>query len=348
MFRKMKYLSLLFLGIKTAWAENVSSVSDASVNLTSAPSNSVGTTIGNAALLSGPLYTFLVYGCILLGLCFITWAIFDLIRKGDLQERVAWPEIILKSFAGAIFLSISSLCNEGTQTLFGQNIYIGSITGHPPGAVSNCNSVSVNGVSDSINKNGLICVLKNVGSNVTPILNESLFDLSSIVGTIIIIVAVKKMATLYRPNTRDTSGQIIGSLIVGICFTALPYLTVIMQNTLGIDKGFITTEGQTYTGSANVPDMFRYIPAKEAGDAGMAFGEIITLSFYIFTSVGLISILRAGIIFYRISTGNKAQNDKISTAIVHLVFGTLLANGKWSTCFIMSTLFGGGMGFCGE
>lgn len=308
--------------------------------------NNLGVVIGNTGLLAGPFYVLLQGISTISGLVFLSWAIFDFKRKGDPANRkpIETSHIIAKLFASSASFALLAFCNEGTQTIFGSNIYIGSITSHPPGSITQCNTTQGVGSDDIANVNAALCIARNIGSNVVPIANESLMILFTLCGILIIMKALKDIATLHSPHNKTTLMKNVVLITFGSVLSASNYFLNSIQNTFGILNGFITTDGQTYSGMGNLPEMFRY--TANGNNALTAYSQLESWSFYIMTTIGMFAVARGYYIFFNHFSENPSRKHGIPSAIVFIICGVALFNGKWSTCMLFNTIMGMGLGFC--
>lgn len=307
-------------------------------------SNSLGVVIGNSSMLGGPLFQFIHAIALISGIIFILWGLIDLVFEvSNPQKRqnksIFWT--FIKMIVGSILMGFTKFLNEGTQTFFGANIYISSITGHPPGAVSKC--LTTEGAATDNNVNSALCVANNIATNITPILNEGILTAFSICGAALILKSLINIANMNSPKSKTTFKRCAFLIVLGSLLCGAPYFLTILQTELGVGNGFITTSGQTYAGVGNIPEMFQY--SAGTGSTGQAWSKLMSRIFYIFTTGGFITIGFALRMFKRIIDEQATQKDSLLKCVTMLICGIMLANPQYTLGLFGNTLFGYSFGF---
>lgn len=304
--------------------------------------NSIGMVIGNGSMLAGPIFQFINATAFISGFSLIAWSLIDFASSTNPQKGQKTPFwAAVKMISGSLLLAFTKFLNEGTQTFFGANIYISSITGHPPGAVTKCLS-SGGGTTDN-DVNAALCITNNITTNVVPIANEAILTSLTIWGAVIILKSLVNIANMNSPKSKTTVKRCISLIILGAFLCGAPYFLTISQTELGIGNGFITTSGQTYAGVGNIPEMFQYSAGSSA--TGQAWSKLMSRIFYIFTTGGLITIFIAIGKFKRIIDDQAAPKDSLLKCFGILICGILLANPQYTLHLFGNTLFGYSFGF---
>ena len=264
-------------------------------------------------------------------------------RAGDANEsrngRYAVGGV-LRFFGAGALAALPDMMNMGIFSLFKGTdgaIYDGSLTTHGPSNVSECLSASAAG-----DANALTCVAQNIGINVVPVAIEFTFIACVVAGAIICGRALYKMATHDGEQSRTGLGSLIGKFIVGLLFCNVGIFFYNIENTIGISNSSITGRGAASI--SGVPSMLTYTPDSSVAILS-SFASLISWTFVFLMMVGVFAFVRGLMIMYSLTNGGGHQKG-MTSAVVHMMAGVLLANGKFSTCIILSSFVGQGFGFC--
>lgn len=305
----------------------------ASPSLALAASDTMGGVIGTlAGDIWQPFWHLLLGLGFLLGLYLVAAGLAKLRDTGGPGSRGA-ADGILRLVGGALLIALPDTVNIGVVSFYN------SITGHAmqsggngPGAVAECLQ-SMGGGSP------LTCVAKNVASNLVPVFIEVSFGLFYLVGVAMILHAIYTMATSHAAGHNQTPKGWLARVVIGFLICNVPHLMLTVQNTLGIRNGTVMD-----TGFSRNSSLLAYTADSSAGVLAQ-YAELIGYCFQILVMFGVIAVWR-GIMYLR-AFADGSERGGMGPGITHIIGGVLLANAKWTTCIVVNTFFGSGLGFCG-
>jgi uncharacterized membrane protein HdeD (DUF308 family) len=134
-------------------------------------------------------------------------------------------------------------------------------------------------------------------------------------------------------------------VVIAFVMCNVPALFFSIESSLGIASPVVQAIGAQSLGQGSPPSMLSYTYAG-AGAGGIlaSYQSLISWCFVILVMFGVISLWKGIMQLKAHAEGNKQQT--LGSGIVHIVFGCLLANGKYSTCLILTSMLGNALGFC--
>lgn len=276
----------------------------------------------------GPFWGLLVTAAFVLGLWLIGTGLAKLRDVGSPHSSEAL-NASLRIFGGALLVALPDTIGMGLGTFYN------TVTGHGldgsdgPGAVTSCLAADV----------PFTCMAKNMADNLVPVFVEVAFALLFLIGAGMIAHAVYTLATSQANGGRGQQGNWLARFIIGALICNVPLLMHSLETTFGITGGTIAADG--FNASSG---MLAYAPEGGAAAALSRYTELIGYILRILVMFGVIAVWR-GILYLRaFADGN--DRGGMSPGITHIVGGVLLANAKFTTCMLMNTLLGAGLGFC--
>lgn len=235
--------------------------------------------------------------------------------------------------AGAL-AALPDTLNVGIGTFF-SNLGTSTVNLSNAGTVSSC--MTTEGTT-----NALTCVAENIGKNIVPVTIQALFMGMFLVGACIII---KQLYTLsvHQEGARVTLGSTFSKIMVGIICCNVPAFFYAFEGTFGVTNSIVTNSGAGVN-TTNIPSILSYTPSANV-QVLQSFSELISWCFVFLVLVGVLSFIRGVSILYSHSNGGGGHSS-LTSAYVHMIAGILLANGKFTMCFILSSFIGDGLGFC--
>ena len=236
---------------------------------------------------------------------------------------------LLRIIGGAFLLAIPNSIGIGIQTLYG-GVGNHTLTGSnaPVGAVQDCLSSG----------GGITCVAQNVALNLVPAFVEVCFAILGLIGAIMIVQTIYSVATSAASGHHQPPKGWLTKIVIGILMSNIPYLFYLIQNTMGENSGTIGMNGFNRSSP-----MLAYV-ANTSNATLQQYQALIGWVFYILVMFGVISVWR-GITQIK-SFADGSERSGMGSGITHIIAGVMLANAKWTTCIVVTTMFGQNFGFC--
>lgn len=236
--------------------------------------------------------------------------------------------------AGALG-ALPDTLNVGVGTFF-SNIGTSSVNLGEAGSVSSC--MTTEGTT-----NALTCVAENIGKNIVPVTIQVLFMGMFLVGVCIIMKQIYSLSVHQEGGGRNGGlGTIFSKIMVGIICCNVPAFFYAFEGTFGVSNSIITESGANVN-TSSVPSILSYTPSANV-EILQSFSELISWCFVFLVLVGVLSFIRGVAILY--SHSEQSGRNSLTSAYVHMIAGILLANGKFTMCFLLSSFIGDGLGFC--
>jgi hypothetical protein len=310
------------------------------------PTNTLGGIVNAAGTdLAKSFLLFLVAAAYLTGfwLCFIgLWKLAANADKGFTHDG-AWLDGIMRIAGGSLLIAMPDVLNCGLYTLYQDTMgYQGSIS-HAAGgggSVTDCLTGAGSGSTQV-----MTCVAKNVATNLVPVFVEVAFIMFYIVGIGMVFHVIHGLAKSSAHGSRGAPEGWLPRLIIGVLICNVPHLMQSLEVTLGFGAGEILANGaQGLTGGmAQPPSLLAYSGAGTSIAALQQFSTLIGWVFVIMVMFGVLSVWRGLMHLKALSEGNRQSS--MGNGITHIVAGVFLANAKASTCALMSTFVGNGLGW---
>jgi hypothetical protein len=293
----------------------------------------------------GPFTVFIVAAAYLAGfwLCFVgLWKMAQNADKGFTHDG-AWLDGIMRIACGSLLVALPDTMQTGIYTFYEQSQgYNGNVSGAGVANTADC-------LTQAATADVVTCVARNVATNLVPVFVEVAFVMFHIVGISLVFHAILVLAKSHGHGSRGIPDGLWPKMIIGFLLCNIPYLMSAVQTTLGYGSGEILASGaQGMKGAAlsQVPSLLSYTAGGTSVAALQKYQELIGWCFVILVMFGVISVWK-GITHLRAFAEGQKQGT-MGSGLVHILGGVMLANGKASTCFVMTTFVGGnGLGFCG-
>ena len=300
-------------------------------------SNTVGGTLANTQQSFSPMFIFFGAFALIAGVWLAASGLqmFSKSQENNGDHRNTPLKAGLRILGGAALAALPDSMNSGLMTVLGVGHYTGGLDSSP-GTVQTC-------LADAVNASSLSCVARNIGVNVAPVAVKFLFVGAMLVGLYIIIRTLILIAT-QSEHSRMSSSQLWWRLVVGIIACNVPIAMYVIQNTMGITDGVITTTGSVIGGS-NVPSLLTYHPDSSV-EILKQFSDTISWCFVFLSVVGVLSFIRGLSIMYSLTSGQGGHKTAMSAG-VHMFAGVALANIKTAGCILVSTAVNQALGLCG-
>lgn len=321
----IKILFLLMMGISLSIPAYASS------------SNTIGDVVYDAGNdLFSPLAIMLSGIAYMLSIWMAGNGLWYLKRAGDENDngRHTIAQGMFRIFGAGALGALPDTLNVGIGTFFANMSNTNVVSLSSAGSVSSC-------MSDSGSTNALTCVAENVGRNIVPVSIQVIFIGMFLVGACIIMKEVYGLAT-HQEGGRKTLGSMSMKILVGIICCNVSAFFYAFENTFGISNSIITNSGAGVS-TSSVPSMLSYTPSSSVAVLE-SFSTLISWCFVFLVLVGVLSFVRGVAILYSHSEGQ--SRSSLTSAYVHMIAGILLANGKYTMCFMLSSFIGDGLGFC--
>jgi hypothetical protein len=256
--------------------------------------------------------------------------------NGD-HHRLA--EGLLKLVGCAFLCALPDACGVGVGTFFTGGQYSGNLT------TAFANHAVVDCTANGTGTQGITCMAKNIGMNLVPVFVEACFVLMVLSGFLYVGILIYQMAV--SANERGGRGIPAGwvtRLAIAFLICNAPSLIGMIETTLGFGTSMITATGAQGLGQSTPPSLLSYTYAGSNGSSILAtYQELISWCFTILVAFGILAIWRG---LLQLKKHTEDGREGVGTAIISIVFGVMLANGKGATCLIMTTMLGNGLGFC--
>jgi len=264
-----------------------------------------------------------------------------------------WESGLAHLFAAALLISLPDAAGVGLRTLYGTTAagnslgitgldvgQDGGVPGGNPMSEMLGNLASVGQVDDCLVKDApAACMGANIARNAIPMAVWTLFAFATLAGLFQFASAIMDLV----------KGQQQGGPPKGL---AVKFITAILLiNSIGL----YTLASRTVLGNEDNPigkgglnassNMLTYT-VEPTFEVLKKYAELIGHAFTILAFFGAWAFVR-GVFMLRSTAEGKGQGS-FGMAMVYIVAGILLANAKYSSCVIMTTLGGDGMGngFC--
>jgi hypothetical protein len=256
--------------------------------------------------------------------------------NGD-HHRLA--EGLLKIIGSAFLCALPDTCGVGLATFMSDGFYGGNLTtAFANHAVMDC-TVSTGAA-------GITCMAKNIGMNLVPVFTEACFVLMYVCGVTIVCTQIyKAMMSANERGGRGIPEGFVTKLSIGFLICNVPSLIERLETTLGYGSPMITATGAQGLGQSTPPSLLAYTYSGTNGLGILStYQELLGWCFTILVMFGIIAICRGLLQLKDLTDGKRGEG--YGGAFTSIIFGCLLANGKASTCLIMTTMLGNGLGFC--
>jgi len=328
----------------------------AAASVASGPAWAQPTLGDRLASIGGELWTPFVFliacGSFLGGLALLGIGLMKLAKQHETRGGL-WESGLAHLLAAALLISLPDAAGVGLKTVYGTTA-VGTTLGSAAldvgqdGAAPGSNPMSglvgnlatVGTVEDCLAKDApAACMGANIARNAIPMAVWTLFAFATLAGLFQFASAIMDLV----------KGQQQGGPPKGL---AVKFITAILLiNSIGL----YTLASKTVLGNEDNPigegglnassNMLTY-SVEPAFEVLKKYAELIGHAFTILAFFGAWAFVR-GVFMLRSAAEGKGQGS-FGMAMVYIVAGILLANAKYSTCVIMTTLGGAGMGdgFC--
>ena len=274
---------------------------------------------------------------LLMGVAFMTglWLVFTgLVKFRDIggHGHSGALEGAMRILGGSLLLALPDTIGAGISTFYstatghGLNSSLGTV-----GSVTDCTQ------SATTNGGALACVAQNVAGNMAPVVTEVVFAMLYLFGAFYIMRAIYEMATSHSSRGHAQAGW-GKQLIIGALICNTPYMLTALETTMGIQNGTIMDAGFNSTSN-----MLAY--QSTTGTVLDQYTGLINSLFHIMVMFGVIYACR-GIFFLKNAAEGNRQGGGVMQGMTHFIGGVLLANAKWTTCIVLTSLIGSAVGFC--
>jgi hypothetical protein len=250
------------------------------------------------------------------------------------NARGVYGDALIRIFAGGFLLALPDTMGVGVMSVLDSQTY-----------TSNVGNVAVGGVSDCMAAAGgtlpLTCMAQNLGQNFIPVMIETIFGMCFMIGLFLILHGFYKMAQNHNEGRAQQDRGWKMELLVGFVLGNIPILMNDIANTLGFNESTITSTG--FIGVNSGSSVLSYTPPVSS-TLLTQYAALIGWLFVILTLFGVWSFVQGWFILKSHADGSGRKT--VMGGFTHIGAGVLLANAKLSTCFIVGTLLGNGMGFC--
>ena len=302
-----------------------------------------------------PLFILISAGSFLAGLVLLAVGLTKLTKQHETRGGI-WDSGMAHLVAAAMLISLPDAAGIGVTTLFGSSGSSGGLGAsmldtdggraksgfdlasvfadvRAPGGTADCMSVEAPAE----------CMARNLAENAIPGAIWTLFAFAFLIGLFTLASAIMDI----------TKGQQAGGLPKGWGVKFLTSVLLLNGSTL---YTFTTNTllGQRDGGKATINEdglvagssMLTYRPPGNAPDILVKYAELIGHCFTILAFFGAWAFIR-GIFMLRAASEGRSQGT-VGMALVYIGAGILLANSKYSSCMILTTMGGGDMatGFC--
>jgi hypothetical protein len=248
--------------------------------------------------------------------------------------RGAYTDALVRMFAGSFLLALPDTMGIGVATVLGSSEYTSNVSGATVGGVSDCTGTSGSSLP-------LTCIAQNIGKNFVPVMIEVIFGFCFMIGLFLILHGFYKMAQNHNEGRGQQDRGWKMELLVGFVLGNIPILMSDLASTLGFSESTITASG--FIGVNSGASILSYTPP--VSNAMLTqYASLIGWLFVILTLFGVWSFVQGWFILKAHADGGGRKT--VMGGFTHIGAGVLLANAKISTCFIVGTMMGNGMGFC--
>lgn len=273
-----------------------------------------------------PLWASFFALCFLVGLFLVISGLIKLKEAGERGQGVS--DGFFRLFGGGVLLAIPNAAGATITTFYGITNYQMNSGAGQVGAVQSCLQ----------NSGGITCVAQNIAQNMVPPFVEVSFDIMFMIGVFIIASTIYEIATNKASGRGDMPNGWFAKITLGALMANTPNLFYLISQTLGDTNATINTFGFQSSSS-----MLSY-QANGGSAILQQYQALIGWVFQILVLFGVLSVWR-GIMKLK-SFADGSERSGIGSGLTHIVAGVLLANAKWTTCLVSSTMFGQGFGFC--
>jgi len=302
-----------------------------------------------------PLFVLVSFGSFIGGLILLGVGLMKLTRQGESRGGL-WDSGLAHLVAAALLISLPSAAGMGVTTLFGNTGSAGTLgsekldTGAGAGQAAGVNlDGMVSPLRGAVGTQDCLaqaapaaCMAGNLAVNAVPMAVWTLFAFAFILGLIGLASAIVDL----------TKGQQQGGMPKGLgtkfatsilLLNGMTLYTFTTNTLLGNKDGASATILQS--GLNDNSGMLRYT-VSAGPEILKKYAELIGHCFTILAFFGAWAFIK-GIFMIRAASEGRSQGT-VGMGMVYIVAGILLANAKYSTCMILTTLGGQSMGgaFC--
>lgn len=302
-------------------------------------SNTVGDSIVSARSAFPAMATFISYLSGVVGICLVGRGLYILARLHDPHagQRAPVKTGLLHIMGGGAVVSLPSLLGISILSVLGVGQYSSGM-GVTAGSTETC-------LATSDKTSAIECVAKNIGVNVVPVSLNFMYVCAFIIGLYLIYLAIYKFIMAQNEgHQRATVGKTVMQIAIASFCCNLPYGMTILQGTLGIGTGVMTTTGSAIGGNA-VPTIMTYTPSTDVQILN-DFSKVISWCFVLLTMVGVMAYCKGLMHLYAVSVNGGGGRASLSSAVTFMVTGVIVANMKWAICIILKTFTNNDLGFC--
>jgi len=283
-----------------------------------------------------PVLSLVVNLSFLVGFYMVGSALYGLATgEGEIGDRLKHQ--IAKFIAAAFLCSVPDLMGVSVGTMWGGGGMAYGTSIGALGVLTDCTTHLAAG-------DAATCAAKNIGTNFVPAFLHGFFLLTKIGGVVIMISTINAMAASYGRNGQPVKG----AMTKLVCASLMLNLSALMQaiaSSLGIDSEFLPDGAQGLVDGTitSPPSLLAY--ANTGSGLLAQYQQLIGWCFVILTVFGCLAVGK-GLTQLMHHAEGKGNTEEFKAGLLHLFGGVMLANGKITTCFILSTLMGNAMGFC--
>jgi hypothetical protein len=316
-----------------------------------AQSNTIGDRLQSIGQeLWGPLFLLIACASFAVGLYLLWTGLLKLSRQNETREGL-WRSGFAHILAAALLISLPDAAGIGLRTVFSQSTAASALSGvgldFESGTGSNpMSSIAGNAASAAAPQNCMgqdapaTCMAKNIASNAIPMAVWTLFGITFLVGLITFSAAIIDITKSQGQQglPKGWGVKIVTSVLL---MNAATLFTFVSNTVLSSTDSPITAQG------LNAGSSLLQYPSDSSIQIIQKYAEMIGYCFTILTFFGVWAFVR-GIFLVKATAEGRSQQGSYGMGFVFIVAGILLANAKYSSCVILTTMGGSQMaqGFC--
>lgn len=302
----------------------------------------------------GPFFFLIACSSFIGGLVMLALGLMKLTRQGESRGGI-WESGFAHLVAAALLISLPDAAGSGVMTVFGHSTgayALGAIGLDTDGAAPFTGSstlasslftgfAQVGSVQNCLDQSApAACMARNIAVNAIPMATWMLFGMTFLIGMVTFASAIMDI-TRTQQNQGMPRGWLVKVVTSVLLLNSATLFTYTTQTLLGRNDGPISEQGLDANSS-----MLSY-PVNSSIEIVQRYAELIGWCFTILAFFGAWAFVR-GIFIVKASGEGRSNDAGFGKGLVFIVAGVLLANAKYSSCVVLTTMGGAqmGQGFC--